>query len=229
MQARGEETTGLTARAAVGVNLARGNSETIQYNVDLGAAKAFGNHQASVGAGFAYGETTSAVSEENGKLFGRDQYAVSEATFIYGNAEALYDRVGGVDYRVIVGPGVGHTFFKTDRSSLSIEGGVSYITDRTRPATGSTVTSDTIAVRLAERYEQKVGASAKVWQSLELLPAANDPEDFLASAEAGVETTLTEQLSLRLVAQDRYDNVPPEGTKSNDVTVRAALVYKLGK
>ena len=52
--------------------------------------------------------------------------------------------------------------------------------------------------------------------------------EFLLNAELGVETTISKQLSLRLLVQNRYDSAPVSGSEENDISARMALVYTAG-
>ena len=48
----------------------------------------------------------------------------------------------------------------------------------------------------------------------------------MLTAEAGIETDITNHLSLRVVAQDVYRSLPPEDRKENDFRLMAGVAYK---
>ena len=44
----------------------------------------------------------------------------------------------------------------------------------------------------------------------------------------GAEASMTKQLALRVVFQDRYNSAPAPGKVPNDLVVMASVVYKFG-
>ena len=139
-----------------------------------------------------------------------------------------------LDYRALAGPGVGCYVVKNDRHTLKLEAGASYQREKlTYEETADDVTADveqkddTTALRAVERYEGKVG-KAKVWQAIEYLPEADNFSAYLLTAEIGIETLVTDVLSLRFAVTDRYDSEPAPGSRENDVAIRASLVFSYG-
>ena len=65
-----------------------------------------------------------------------------------------------------------------------------------------------------------------MWGAVEYLPIADNLSDYLLNGELGTEAALNAKLSLRVVAQDRYNSEPPTDRKSNDLLMTAAVVYK---
>jgi hypothetical protein len=80
---------------------------------------------------------------------------------------------------------------------------------------------------------------AKIWQSAEYLPKANDFGDYLLSAEVGAEAAMNSRVSLRIVLQDKYDSTPAivladkndsasgSALNANDLTLIAGVAIKL--
>ncbi len=118
-------------------------------------------------------------------------------------------------------PGVGYYFIKDDKTRLSGEVGPGFIFERQGGVNDSYLT-----LRLAERFEHKFTAKTRLWQSLEFLPQVNDFKNYIINAEIGLETDLTDKMSLRTFLQDTYDNVPAPGRKKNDLQLVTASAYK---
>jgi putative salt-induced outer membrane protein YdiY len=115
-----------------------------------------------------------------------------------------------------------------------VEGGLAYIWEEEYETlsaeddgsgTGD-LTDNYLSIRFGQHYDYKLSETAMLWQSLEFLPRADDFENYLFNAEAGVEAALTAMLNLRFVLQDRYNSEPPPGLEKNDVAVITALVFK---
>jgi hypothetical protein len=83
-----------------------------------------------------------------------------------------------------------------------------------------------MTLRVAERFEHKLSASAKLWQTAEWVPAVEEFDNYVFNFEIGVETGITKSMSLRTYLQDTYRSEPAPGRKSNDVKLVAAIAYK---
>ena len=213
---------------AVGFNLTDGNSETSMLTIDLKSERKDDENEFLFGANFSFGETTDQVTDETDttteKAKASLQYNRLFSDELYGilKVEGSYDAVADVDYRFIVGPGIGYYLIKDEDTNLGLELGGSWISDKV-----GGVTDDAFALRVAERFEHKLSETAKVWQSVEYLPEFDDFGTYLLNSEMGGEAAMNASLSLRLVVADTYDSEPAAGRDENDVTVTASLVYKL--
>ncbi len=129
---------------------------------------------------------------------------------------------------------IGHYFVKNETTNLSGEIGPSYVIEKLHVDHPGQLPPDDVtsewrnyfALRLGEKFEHQLSETAKVWQSLEILPQIDDFNNFLLVAEVGVEASLNSDLSIRFVVSDRYDNEVADGTKKNDVSVVSSLVYQ---
>jgi putative salt-induced outer membrane protein YdiY len=213
---------------SAGVTMTDGNSRTLQANAAVlseGEKEKLGAVRA--GAEANYGESTVGGGKEttvdNARGFANAKKTISPRTFGYADASALYDRIALIAYRAAAGPGVGAYALKNDRTSLSVEVGPSYVWEEV-----AGVRAQYPALRVAERLDHAISATAKAWQAAEYLPKAVNPGDYLLNAELGVEAAVNARLNLRLVLQDKYDSTPGErasgeSLKSNDLTLIAGV------
>ena len=58
------------------------------------------------------------------------------------------------------------------------------------------------------------------------IPSFEEFSNYLLNFELGIETAINSHLNLRLVAQDKYNNVPAVGKEKNDLTFLAGVSYK---
>ncbi len=219
---------------AAGANVTRGNSETMLLNGSVISAFKQDKNEARVGVEANYGETevtegsgTNATKRtdtnvNNARVFGEYRRLLTLRDYAYGNAELLQDDIADIDYRFMIGPGLGRYFVMNDRQKLSGEAGVAYIKDKV----GGNE-DDRMVVRLAERCEFKVSATASVWEQAEYLPSMEDFSQCLVNGEIGAEAAMNASLSLRVVLQDKYNSEPAPGKDENDLTLIASLTYKL--
>ncbi|MDR0993350.1 MAG: DUF481 domain-containing protein [Verrucomicrobiota bacterium] len=138
--------------------------------------------------------------------------------YISGDTSYFYDDIALVDYRILLGPGVGRRLLQSDAQTLTVETGPSYLWERV-----DGIKDDYVALRLAENYAWQISATAKFHQSLEYLPKVDDFENYLLHAEVGIETAINEWMNLALIVQDKYDNIPAAGTEHNDLSIIASL------
>jgi len=175
----------------------------------------------TLGADGAYGEVSSVKNNETLHGFVQYNHLFNERWYGYTRADALHDGIADVAYRITFSPGAGYYFIKNQQTSLAGEFGPAILYEKLDDEYHTYPT-----LRLAERFEHKFDAHARLWQNVEFLPPADSPRDFLVNAEIGVETPLTKHLSLQTYVQDNYANHPAPGRKDNDVKLVSALAIK---
>lgn len=72
-------------------------------------------------------------------------------------------------------------------------------------------------LRVAERFEQKFGNGARVWENAEWIPQVDDFKNWILNAEAGASAPIAKSLDVRLTIQDTYNNEPAAGRLKNDL------------
>ena len=213
--------------AAAGLTLTRGNSETFLATLSLDTKRKWEKDEAFLGISGGYGENTvNGVNNKNTEFVqGFGQYNRLFTDRFYGalRLDGQYDGIAGIDYRFKVSPLAGYYLIKNDRMTLAAEGGPSLIMEHLsgQPAHAYW------AARFAERFDYKLTATTKVWETLEYLPKVDDwAQNYLANFEAGIETAITKQWSLSVVFQDQYASEPANGRKKNDLRLLAGTAYK---
>jgi putative salt-induced outer membrane protein YdiY len=217
---------------AAGVNLSRGNTRNMLVNGSVVSACKREKNEVKVGVEVNYGETEVTTTNDtkkmdtnvqNSRAFMEYHRLLNERTYAYLNSEIRNDDIANLDYRLMVGPGMGQSLLKSDTQTLGVELGISYIQEQL----AGVKADDYLALRVAEKYELKMSGTAKVWQSFEYLPDFEDFGRYLLNAELGAEAAMNARLSLRIVAQDKYNSEPAVGRKPNDFQLIGGLTYKL--
>ena len=213
--------------AAAGLTLTRGNSETLMGTLSLNSSRKWPRDEVLLGASGTYGENTDQDTDEtettDANVQGFGQYNHMFTDRFYGGLRlaALHDKIADVKYRITFSPLLGYYVIKNPKTQLAFEAGPSFVLEKQGDDT-----DEYIALRLAERFEHKFSARAKMWQSVEYLPQIDRWGNYLINFEIGAEASLTEKLALRGVLQDTYDGEPAPGRKNNDVKLITSLVYK---
>ena len=213
--------------AGAALTLTRGNSETFLATVSLDTKRKWETDEAFMGVSGGYGE--SKVNDVNTKntefIQGYGQYNHLFTERLYGalRLDGQDDQIAGIEYRFKVSPMAGYYFIKNDKMTLAAEAGPSFIYEHLKGQDPHGYW----AARFAERFEYKLTASTKVWESLEYLPKVDDwARNYLLNFEAGIETAISKQWSLRVVFQDQYASEPANGRKQNDLRLLAGTAYK---
>lgn len=147
---------------------------------------------------------------------------VSEPWYVGVGANALYDDIAQIDYRVNLFPTLGRYLHKDDVWDLAVEGGPGYLFEEV-----GGIENDGVTLRFAERYNRALSETSKIFQSLEYIPEVDDFEDFLLNFDIGIEAEVAGGYSLRLAFQDRYDNTPAAGFDENDINIVVGLLRSL--
>ncbi len=211
---------------AAGVNVTSGNSDTLAANAAVTAERAGEVNEIRLGIEGNFGESeidgVDETTTENAKVQAIYKYKINRS-YLYSDNSVFHDDIADIDYRLILGVGVGYRVVKTDAITLGLEVGGAYVEEKLTDGTKT----DNISARLAARYAQALSEHSKLWLSAEYLPNVDDTDDYLLNGEAGLEAALNSSLSMRIVIQDRYDSVVPEGREYNDLSVISSLVYTL--
>jgi putative salt-induced outer membrane protein YdiY len=224
--------------AAAGLTLTRGNSETLLGTLSLNSSRKWPRDEVLLGASGTYGEQTTEQPERkadgtfilkddtdataaNVQAFGQYNHLFNEEFYGGARLSGLHDRIADVKYRITFSPLAGYYAIKNPTTQLAFEAGPSFVAEKQGDEK-----NEYIALRLAERFEHKFSARAKMWQSVEYMPQIDRWGNYIINFEIGAEASLTEKLSLRGVLQDTYDGEPAPGRKNNDVKLITSLVYK---
>lgn len=216
---------------SLGVNLSRGNTRTMLLNGSVASEFKKDSSEASLGIEGNYGETDVTLADgttetqgnvENARAYADYRRLLNARTYGYLNGDLRNDNIAEIDYRFMVGPGIGQYLLKGDSINLGVEAGPTYIKEKV-----AGIEDDKVALRVAEKFDWKMTANSKIWESVEYLPAFDDFGDYLLNAEVGAEAAMNARLSLRLVLQDKFDSTPGAGLKQNDLVLIGGLTCKL--
>jgi putative salt-induced outer membrane protein YdiY len=213
--------------AAAAITLTRGNSENFLAALSLDTKRKWEKNEAAFGLAGGYGDST--VNDVNTKntefVKGFGQYNRLFSDRFYGSLrlEGEYDGIAGVDYRFKVSPLAGYYLVKNDRMTLAAEVGPSVVFESLEGEDSRTY----CAIRFGERFEYKLTATTKFWESADYSPQVDRwSENYLINFEAGIDTAINKHWSLRVVFQDMYASEPAAGRKNNDIRLLAGTAYK---
>lgn len=204
-----------------GLSLTRGNSQSLLASIKFVTDKKTPINEYNFDADAAYGSASGVANNET--LHGSAQWnrLFSERLFGYLRADGLHDGIADIKYRFVGTVGAGYYFIKTTQTMLAGEVGPGVVTERL----GNT--DDTFAtLRIAERFEHKFTShGARIWESVELLPQIDKPQNYLLNSEVGAEAAMAKNLSLSVCLDDYFNSQPASGRKRNDVKLVSGVTY----
>lgn len=210
------------AEFSLGANLSSGNNDSSRLNAALKGVRTTELDKLSLGLQGEVGQNEGQTNAQRLEGVADYQRDVDPIWYWYVNGKAEHDDIAGLDYRTTLGPGLGWHVIRTDTVILDLEGGPAWVAEQ---LAGNRL-EHSLRGRIAQHFEWQFTRSAKIYQDLEFLDNLQDIEDWLLIAEIGVETNLTETLSLRVSAEDRYDNQPAAGRQRNDLFLKSSIVYQ---
>jgi putative salt-induced outer membrane protein YdiY len=117
----------------------------------------------------------------------------------------------------------GYYLIKEKNTTLAVEVGPSAVLEKYQDRIQKTY----LGIRFGERFEHKLSASTKIWESVSYVPQVDKwVENYIITAEAGIDTAITKKWSLRVLVQDLYTSEPTDDRKNNDVRLVAGTAYK---
>jgi len=201
-----------------------GNSDVFNLRGSWEAVKEDEVNTWLLGLEGAYGKANGVLDTRWARSYGKWNRDLSGSwyTGLYG--ELLHDEPADLDYRASVAPLLGYVVWENEQSSLELEAGPAYVIEQQ-----GGISDRYLALRFTETFEYYFNERMKVWQSLEFSPQIDDLNNFQFIGEAGIETVLSDQWSVKTYFQTRYDNDPAAGRESNDSGAYLALSYGVGK
>src|ERR1017187_2854734 len=219
-------TTNWHGNVALGLSLARGNSDTFLMNASALAAREWNQNELKLGVDGQYGLNDWGQSNQTQSADSVHGFADYKRLFterLYGdlNVDGTHDDLADLRYRLIAGPAIGYYFIKSDKTKVNGEVGPSFIYEKLGSNTLSYVT-----MRVTERAEHAFNTGSRIWEQVDYLPQVDKFDNYLLNSEVGAEAALNTRLSLRIVAKDQFNSQPAAGRKENDITLISAVVYK---
>ena len=218
-----EKEKGWKRSIAAGVSVTGGNSDSSVFTVSADGERVWKRDEIRLGIDAGYGNSDGTKSRESLHAVGQYKRLINKRWYASLQTDTFHDGTADLTYRVVVGPGIGYYFMKTDVTRLGVEIGPSFVIEKLHGKDENNFTS----LRIGERFDREISESAKVWQSLEYLPQVDDfTGNYITIFEVGLEAAINKTLSIRTVGQHRYDGEPAVDKRHYDVSLVSSLVFR---
>ncbi|UCE42044.1 MAG: DUF481 domain-containing protein [Candidatus Aminicenantes bacterium] len=211
--------------AAVGLALARGNTETTNLSLTFSAKGPLSKAVDSTNkAYFLLSKEKDITNAESMGLESYIQWKHSEKLFSYYGIQGIRDRFKNYSYRILPGLGLGYKIFAEENLQLSASAGLSQLFIK---YFDSEETDSYTGFSLGNEFTWKVSPTAEVSQALNINADISEPSHYFLQFDISLASAITKGLSVKLTLMDKYDSKPVgEGIKKNDISFIAGLSAK---
>ncbi len=205
----------------LGATLTEGNSESLLVTMGFVTEKIEKQNEYRANLFYTYGEEASNAT--NDELFGNAAWRHLHSDKFYSGARFDFrkDEIAEIDYRAALTGLFGYYVIKDSSTSLAFEGGLGL----TYEELGG-ISNNYVHAYIGEFFEHKFNDKTKIYQSLSLVAPVDNTDAHLVVGEIGVETSLSDTLSLKVYVQNKYDAQPAAGKDDNDLKVVTGISYK---
>lgn len=214
---------GWKGNVALGLNGSDGNSETLNGRAGLGLKRTTDLMESLFTANYNYTTDDGEKSQSRGELFYRNDWFFKDSPWgFYAQGRAEYDEFQDWDWRLSAFVGPSYTVIKNDRTTFRLRAGAGI----TRELGGDR--NDIIPEALfGFDFAHKLTDHQNIFVNYEYLPSLKNFSDYRMVTKAGYEIVVdpTNNISLKLGIEDRYDSEPGPDRKKNDIDYFALLAW----
>jgi putative salt-induced outer membrane protein YdiY len=200
-------------RINVGGNGNRGNSRTDNVRVEGEAVARQQQNRWTLSGVFDRGKDQGNVTRHNWRVSGKYDLFIGPRWYGYSILSLEADRFRDIDRRDTIGAGVGHQFIDTERTHLSLEGGLNYVRTDFEQAPDESYP----ALRWAVNYDQRLfGTEMQIFHNHEILSDITDFERTFVRSQTGLRLPLLHRLMATAQLNLDFDNKPAAGKVKSD-------------
>jgi len=226
-----------------GLAIARGNTETLTYNLSVKAARTTEKDKLSLYGLALYSNANcsapssgcTSTSKTNPTITtanligggGRLDFNLGKSGkwFAFGQLDLLHNPFQQLDLRVAPAGGLGLHAVKSDKTTLDLSAGgglnQEYFTNAPNQTSGELV--------LGEALTHKFSKAVTFNEGLQFYPNLTNTGEFRYNLTMGLTTKLTSILSWQITFTNIYLSNPPPGTKTSDGVLTTGLSITVGK
>jgi len=213
-----------TGNFGAGFSITGGNSETSSFNLTGELTRDPKKKNVIKVKGLYLRSTASNSTTADRLALGfRDEYALSQRTFLYGAFGYLRDPFKDISYLMNPQGGIGYKVISTGRTELAFSGGAGAVWEKNP---GMDVhTSGT--VNAGQSFSYKLSETSKITEGVTALWKTSDFNDALYHFGVAIVTALFKQAELKVEFIDDFKNVTPSpAIKKNDTAFIVSFLYK---
>jgi putative salt-induced outer membrane protein len=216
-----------TGSLGAGLALTGGNSDTKSYNLSFSALHDPKRKNVFKAEGlYLRSDTGGEPTVNRSSLGARDEYRLGTGrAFVFGEGRFQRDVFKEVDYLISPLAGVGYKLVDQENLKLLVDGALGGAFEK---LTGHDATSSG-ALQAGQSFSVKISGNTSLRERASGLWKTSDFDDAYYRVEAGLLTSVSRRIELRLSYLLDYKNKPADPTLVKaDTSFVVALVYKIG-
>jgi len=209
-------------RVTLGASSSRGNSDVSRANADGEVVARRGRNRVTAGLHGAYARDTGRDTEGNAGANAKYDRFLRERWYAYANSSLEYDPFRDLRLRATAGVGSGFQVLDTARTTLSLEGGLEYVSTQYYDQPDEDFPAGRAAIRLDHwLWEEvmQVFLRAEGYANLETI------ERSFVRTQTGLRFPLRDKFLAQAQVNVDWQGDPPPGTESVDRSVILSVGY----
>ncbi|TQV79480.1 DUF481 domain-containing protein [Exilibacterium tricleocarpae] len=207
----------------------RGNRREEDWEVDSEVEFRRGDMRHMFGVEFESESTNDEAAEEEFDFTYGLSWFFQERWFLVNDLGLGMDESKNIDERYAFGSGLGYQFWETDRKTLSLESGVSYLKELFNRSPGDSEgferESSRVTWRWATNFRYKLPLSASLVHKNELFYSFEDSGDWEFDSDTGLNVPLGAGLFSEFKVEYDYDNMPQQDERKSDTKLSVGVGY----
>jgi putative salt-induced outer membrane protein YdiY len=212
-----------TLRINAGAGFATGNTDKEDIYADGEFVARTDSNRYTIGGMYRRAESDDVKTEDKTMGYMKYDHFFTKKWYAYANAAAEKDEFKDLDLRYTLGVGAGYQFMESERTNLSLEGGVSYVNENFIVADDNSFTAGRWGLRFDHFLLPK---SLQYFLSHTGLQSLEDSEDLLLFTQTGFRVPFYKNLNFTAQMNWEYDKSPSPGKKESDYMYIFSIGYQ---
>ena len=215
----------LTLRINLGGSMNRGNTDNQDFYGQGEFVAQTVKNRFTVGANYQRSEENGDKTADNALGYMKYDYFLTKKWYLYANATGQKDEFQDLDFRTTLGLGAGYQVFESERTNLSLEGGISYVDENYSTAPDKSYAAGRWGLKF-DYYILPKSLQFFVYNTG--LQSLESSKDLLLYTQTGFRVPFHKDLNLALQLNWQYNKNPAPGKLENDYTYILTLGYLWG-
>ncbi|MDX3905764.1 MAG: DUF481 domain-containing protein [Pigmentiphaga sp.] len=212
---------------SAGASLASGNTDATSLNIGANAGRATAMDRLNFNLTGLYGtKDEDGERSETAKLLrmgGKYDRDITDRMFGFGSLDLEHDKLQELNLRGVAAAGLGRHIIKNDRTVFDLFSGLAYNHERFTEETRNSA-----ELLLGEESNHKISDTTSLHQRLAIYPNLTDSGEYRIQFDAGLTTSITRKIELKITLSNRYMSNPQPGVKKSDTLLLTNIGYRFG-
>ena len=212
-----------SGQLSLGGNATGGNVDGYRLHTDARVMRKNNGHRATFTANGDYAQTEETTTAQQFRANIENRKDVGKKSYVKSNLGYLHNDLLGIRNQTITSIGAGYYLAKSDKTEWSVDAGPAYVIEK-RDRQKSMHKAN---ARFGHEIKHSLTDHVRLFQNGEILTELTDIGEWRYNTEAGIETDISDHMSIRFSGRNRFESDVPENRDHNDFSVGASLVFKL--